>query len=407
MNQQTVEDLIEILSGLSNLNCKFDIQSSDQNLMFSLGKQCIRQIPFTDRQYDLAKRKILDYKNQLQENGITHIEEKMNRLRHPLRSIDRSRTIKIENYEGLPMIAVRFPFAKNMIKYIETLTAIHKNKGYVKQTKTHYVRLTEKNIYKVVGNFQKANFEIEESLKETYRKLLEMTENKKNFVPGIYGLKLKNLHNKAFDYAISSIGEPNIDNLALFKDRQDVIGLDHFDESDLTESVNKLQTLTKKLIHRKKYNVLINSTKYSFNNVVESILELHRFPLLVILPDTDESLTALGTVYESFKGIVLDDSCTVMFRKENKTELDKQFNQYIKQKNLNNSLANSSKIVYINNNKLPKPLLASDWKPSAILLMGGSRRISMKLTALTNECDLVIHYDSDKGMFGYQDIEEV
>ena len=140
--------------------------------------------------------------------------------------------------------------------------------------------------------------------------------------------------------------------------------------------------------------------------MVESVLELHRFPLLVIIPDNDDSVECLQNVYECFKGIVLDESCSVMFRKDNKNQIDRNFNSFIKQKNLNNSLAKNSKIVYISNNKIPKPLLVSDWKPSAVL-MYGSRRTNMKLDSYVSECDLVMHYDSDSTPFRYQDIEEV
>ena len=74
MKQETAEDLIEIISGMTQGKFVFEIQNSDRNLMFSLGKQCLRQIPFTDRQYELAKRKILDYKAQFEANGIDSIE---------------------------------------------------------------------------------------------------------------------------------------------------------------------------------------------------------------------------------------------------------------------------------------------------------------------------------------------
>ena len=406
MKQETAEDLIEIISGMTQGKFVFEIQSTDRNLMFSLGKQCLRQIPFTDRQYELAKRKILDYKDQFEANGIDGVEEKMNNLRQPLRSIDRSKTISLVEQNDQTMIAVRFPFAKNMIKYIEILNSIHKNKGYDKANKTHFITPTEKNIYRLIGNFQKANFEIEESLLEQYRKLLEMKENKNKHVPGVYGLQLKNLHNKAFDYAVSSIGEPSLDNLALYKDRQEILGINYFDEDDLQQSIHKLQPLTKKIINRSKQNILVNSLKYTVDNVVESVLELHRFPLLVIIPDNDDSVECLQNVYECFKGIVLDESCSVMFRKDNKNQIDRNFNSFIKQKNLNNSLAKNSKIVYISNNKIPKPLLVSDWKPSAVL-MYGSRRTNMKLDSYVSECDLVMHYDSDSTPFRYQDIEEV
>lgn len=406
MKQETVEDLIEIISGMARIDFRIEIDNSDRNLMYSLGKQCIRQIPFTDRQYDLAKRKILDYKDQLEQNGVESIQQAMNKLRQPLRSIDRSKTISLVEQNEKLMIAVKFPFAKNMIKYIEILNQIHKNKGYDKANKTHYLEPTEKNIYRIIGNFQKANFEIEESLQEQYRKLIEMKQNENNHVPGIYGFKLKNLHNRAFEFAISSIGQPSLENLALYKDRQDIFGLNYFDEEDLNESIRLLQPLTKKIIQRKKQNILIKSNKYTIDNIAESILELHRFPLLVVLPDDDDSLNNLQDVFECFKGIVLEESCSVMFRKDNKKSTDIKFNAYIKQKNLNNSLAKNSKIVYISNNKIPKPLVSSNWKPSAVLLCG-SRRSNMKVDAYINECDLIIHYDVDSTPFRYGDIEEV
>ena len=55
-----------------------------------------------------------------------------------------------------------------------------------------------------------------------------MNNNKKNYVPGIYSLKLKNLHAKAIDYAISTIGSPDVDNLAMYKDRDQLLGIDTF-----------------------------------------------------------------------------------------------------------------------------------------------------------------------------------
>jgi len=405
MKSNTAEDLIEIAAGMTTFKPSFNIKNSDRNLMFSLGKQCIREIPFTDRQFELAKRKILDYKDQFEANGFFGIEEKMQNLRQPLRSIDRSRTIKLVTKEDKNLLAIRFPFAKNMIKYIEILNSIHKNKGYDKTNKTHYVDATEKNIYKIVGNFQKANFEIEETLKEQYGKLLEMKQNKNNYVPGIYGLELKNLHNKAFDYAISSIGQPSIENLALYKDRQDILGINYFDEDDLELSVNQLQPLTKNIINRSNQNILVKNTKYSMNHVVESILELHRFPLLVVVPDDDSSLECVQNVYECFKGIIPTESSTLLFRKDNKNPIDKHFNDYVKEKNLNNSLAIDSKIVYISYNKIPKPLIVSDWKPSTVL-MYGSKRQNMKLNLYINECDLIIHYDSDSSPFN-RDIDIV
>ena len=89
----TVEDYIEILVGFhTNSNdYKFVIEKSDFNLLTSLGRQTLRMIPYTDRQYELVKQKLLEYNEQFVMNGFDDIQSQFNELRMPLRSIDRSR----------------------------------------------------------------------------------------------------------------------------------------------------------------------------------------------------------------------------------------------------------------------------------------------------------------------------
>ena len=81
---------------------------------------------------------------------------------------------------------------------------------------------------------------------------------------------------------------------------------------------------------------------------------------------------------------------SVLFRTEN--NIDKRFNEYIRDNGLNNPLDNTTKIVYINSNKFPKPLLKSNWKPNTVLCMG-SYRLNEKVNDYINAFDLVIHYD--------------
>ena len=44
-----------------------------------------------------------------------------------------------------------------------------------------------------------------------------------------------------------------------------------------------------------------------------------------------------------------------------------------KSKHINNKVANHTKIVYITNKKVPKPLVKSDWRPSTVICMDDSR----------------------------------
>lgn len=406
----TIEDILEIFAGIADSHCSFEIDNSDKNLIFSLGKQTLRGIGLTDRQYELTKSKLLQYKDQFTSNGFDNIEIYFDNLRMPLRQIDRSKWITIVDNEelGKPYIGIRFPFAKKMIKYIEFLERISNKRHYNKADKIHYVELTEQNIYKVIEKFTNANFEIDDTLNEIYKKIQMMKEDKENHVPGIFGLKLKNLHQKAFDYAVSAIGEPSIDNLARYKDKQDTLGLVHFDENDLTESLNGLQPLTRRIIARTKRNIFIDNREFTLDNITESILELYRFPVLFIVPDTEHSLDYIHSVQSSFKNIIPNESISTMFRKSNDTDENQEFNQYIKENKINNPLAISTKIVYISSNKIPKPLIDNEWKPSVALMFESNRFTARSnMDAYLNDLDLIIHYDSEYSQWQRNEIDKI
>ena len=393
----TIEDYIEILSGVVTVDDQvfdFDIDKSDKSLIFSLARQSMRGLPYTDRQFELAKLKVLHYKKQFHAKGFDELS--IENLRHPLREIDRSKYIKAVE---LPLdnpketwIAVRFSFSKKMIKYITFLDAIAEKK-YDKTGKIHYIPLNELNIYKVIDKFKDANFEVDDNLKKIYENILTMKNKKEEFAPGIFSLKLKNLHNKAIDYALSSIGEPDIENLARYKDKQEALGIVHFDEDDLVKSLNATQPLTRRIVYRKNRHVFIDNNEFTIDNVVESLLELHRFPILVMLPDNESSLDLMHLVQKSFKNIIPTENITNLFRKDNTMPTNIEYNNYIQENKLNNSLANSTKLVYTSNNKIPKSLMQTDWIPSVAINLE-SKRLQTLVDNYLNDLDLVIHYDS-------------
>ena len=198
-----------------------------------------------------------------------------------------------------------------------------------------------------------------------------MKNNREEYVPGIYGLKLKNLHTKSLEYAISSVGEPTLDNLYHFYDRKDRLGLYHFDDEDVRNSIKSLTPLSKKIVTRKLNQVLINSKTYTINNLAEVVLELYRFPLVIVLSENN-CFDELVQFHQAFNGIIPNERCSVLFRLDNDNE-GVEFNQYIKSNNLNNKVDNNTKIVYISNNKVPKPLLKSDWFPVAAITTSTAR----------------------------------
>ena len=83
-----------------------------------------------------------------------------------------------------------------------------------------------------------------------------------------------------------------------------------------------------------------------------------------------------------------------MFRLEN-MESGIKFNEYVRENGLNNKLANNTKIVYINNKKIPKPLLRFNWEPEGVLCLDTTRNYS-KVNQFEEEFDLVIQYSSEE-----------
>ena len=411
---KTVEDCIEILAGLQEHEGTFKIESSDYNLITSLARQTFRGTAYTDRQCELAKQKIIYYKSQYEDNGY-NIDIAIEELRMPLREVDRSRWVKLvsspdnllerDQVDG-PWIAVRFIFQKKLISSIEQLKRSLGSAIYDKENKTHYFPVTEKTVYEILCVFNEQNgFVVEEQIKDYYEKVLHMKNNKDQYLPGIYGLKLKNLHQKSFDYALSSIGEPNIDNLCHYYDQKDKFGLYHFDDQDVTLSIKSLNPLSQSIVKRSKNQIQLSTKKYTIENLAESVLELYRFPLLIVL-DEKNCYSELTQFHRAFNGIIPNESCSVLFRLENNEE-GSEFNQYIKNNNLNNLVDKNTKIVYINNSKVPKPLLKTDWIPNAAITTYSGRSSKGKTDSYLAGLDLVIHYDDEVSHWKRELIEKI
>lgn len=402
----TVEDYIEILSGLHSTSVDVKLVKSDYNLINSLGRQTVKGIAYTDRQFELAKNKILFYKDELENNGIT-VNDSINNLRLPLRQIDRSRWIRITDrlgddavYESTmsPFIAIRFSFQKKLISALDRLSRTIGSKPYHydKINKIQYFQYSEKNLYEIVNAFKDKNFELDDTVKQLMEDIEYMKNNKESYVPGIYGLKLKNLHKNAIKYIISDAGKPTIDNLALYKDREKLYGISHFDTHDLDISINKLTPLSQTIVRRDRRTIFINNKEAPFDRVTESILELNRYPVLVVLNEQND-FDNMHIVYKSFVNIFPSEDFCVLYRKSNDNIDNTHFNQYIKDNNINNSLAKDSKIVYTNTSKMSKTLLKSEWKPRCAILMGSVH--TFKINNYLDELDLVIHYDSEMTPF--------
>lgn len=387
LNVKSIEDCIELLV----FSAEFTVQKSDMNITSSIARQVKKGIALTDRQFALMQTKLLEYKDQFANKDIC-IDDYIDTLRMPLREIDRSHWLKINDGK----LQIRFPFRKKIIDRIEELRRISlSDHSYANHT--HTFPLNERYVYELVNIAKRfdTKFDIDQDIIDIYAKLEEFTNNRENYIPGIYNNQIKNIPDNAIKLLKEDCGDIE-ENIALYYDRRHLFGLYHFDNTQIDNALFGLGPLTQNIVRRQQPNVFVNDKKYNVHSLVQTITELKRYPMIVIL-STKDCASTLPNFFEAINGVIPAEDQCVLFRLENIDAESKDFNQYIKDKKLNNSVAKNTKVVYISSNKVPKPLLVSGFKPKLCLTFSQFGPTERSKNFVEN-LDLLIHYYDEQSI---------
>lgn len=365
----TCEDSLTFLLS-SNVAVK-----EDRGILSSISRQLNKKTALTDRQYALVKTKLLTYKRFWQSNKID-IDTVINNLKYPLREIDRSHWLKILNYNDQDILGIRFPFNKKVIDRIEDLRRMSSDEKSPLKYKdnTHYFNFTPKNIFGLVGIAERFNtkFTIHQEILDVYNQLLEYEANKDDYIPGVYNNEVRNIPEIAVKNLEQEIGKCDYDTLALYFDRRFLYSFSHFDNADVDYSTKKYSIQAQNIIKRKQSTHFVDSKTTNINDLISAIIEVKRLPILIVL-EQEHAHDMLVKMHNAFKYIIPENQMSVLFRKDG----EDPFNDYVKNQKLNNLVDKDTKIVYINNNKLPKPLLSciakNIWMPRCSLLFNGTR----------------------------------
>ena len=396
MKIENVEDLIEVLAGLHDTPV-VEIEDVDKTIVYSIARQTFRKKALTDRQLAVMLQKLEYYKDKFTFVTAKDWANAINSLRMPLREIDRTKSVTIvTDRKELPAdimgdydyIKIRFPFSKKIIMDVQDKLAFKFRKEHFHEKGSHawYFKVTENTIHDIVDLFKNKEFDIDQELLDSYEKIKDILDTPYEHLPGIYNNELKNLPQAAVNYLYADVGPVTEDNLVLYKDRSLMFGLCHFGKA-LEQSLQTVSNLAGRIATRNSPSVFINSTKWNTNELVHALYELKRFPVAVVVPEKN-ALDLVSQFYNATRNLVPAEQQTVLFRLDNAN--NSEFNQYVKEHNLNNSLANDIKIVYINENKkIPKPLLESD-----IVIKTSLYFSSYMFSKQHVEVDLAIQYDS-------------
>ena len=372
-----LEDCLEHLTGLRESPVKFTIEQTDFTIMNSIARQCFKGTALTDRQSALMQEKLLTYRDQFM-NLDWDFDYAVNQLRQPLRSIDRSKYIKIAGND----IVVRFPFNKTDIVYVQEAANKCQEYHHQKGSHIHSFAYNERNILNLLDRFTKKEFTIDEELLDIYDKVKAINSNPQEYLSGIDdNYNLININAKLAVTIQNEVGEASAESFTKLYDRRFRYGFNH---------VANLGKARNELIHniaaRKETTYHSIPSIESTNAILTALWELDRFPLLVIL-DPLHAEEQLYTFVNHYRDILDAEEQSVLFRLEQK---DAGFNQLVKDRKLNNWVDISTKVVYISKSKLPKLLVKNGWKPSAAFCFTSSMDRFVDSYVSFN-CDLIVY----------------
>ena len=371
MLENTIEDCLELLAGFRKESDNFSLMKEDYTIMHSIARQVFKGTALTDRQFALMQTKLLAYKDQF-DNADVPLE--INKLRHPLREINREKYITLKNDK----IKVRFPFKKSDIMLINEIS--HKAKGYnhKKGSHEHFFDYTELNVLNILNRFAGKSFKIDTELVEVYHEMKHMEAQKEKYVPGIFDMQLRNVNQSAKELIESDIGKLNDDTFLKYADRKFKYGLAHIDAlepKNITESIAFRNTV----VYESKPSI------ETLDQLLGSLWQLDRFPMMVIL-SKDKAELQLHSMLNYYRDILNSDQQSVLFRLDDKNA---GFNHLVKDRKVNNWVDKSTKIVYISKDKLPKLLVNCECKPTVTLCFDSMLDKTLD-TFVKDTCDLVI-----------------
>jgi hypothetical protein len=382
-NVANIEDLLEIAAGFHILP-KIKLETTDMTIMHSIGRQVFKGTALTDRQFALMQEKLNYYKDQFI-NLDLDFDFAVTQLRQPLREIDRSKYVQIVDGNEA-WIKIRFPFKKSLIMLIQEISYKCENYKHTKGSHEHFFLLNDYNIYKIISQFKDKEFVIDEYLINRYNKIKIVIDNKNDYIPYFDGEKINNLSPSAIDLLKEEITEISKDNRLQVIDRSLRYGF-------LSPTKSTPTNVLEKIAFRSSPSLHIKPSELDLQQLLISLYDLNRFPAVILLTEKD-ALVQLDSIYKIIRNLIPHNQQSVLFRKEGQDD----FNTYVKDKSLNNWVDKDTKIVYINNKKVPKVLLKSDWKPITSIVFDSFT--SKEINAYTSHLvDLNISYEEHLSPF--------
>lgn len=363
-------------------------EDRDRRILSSLARQIISGNFLTENQGNLL---VKIFKENLSKLTVTDARYELAVVNpswtYPFRVVEQIRKIYLGK-EGTNTFIIDFTFNKRLKQKIADLSKEVDGNLCLTSSRQYSLPLTEKNIYAVVKTFKNQNFEIDQKIMNFYHEISKFLENKDD----PFDIFLTN-DTKLLSKLENEIGTVVPENNLLLLDRKI-----RYQYNILREILE--DTLSAKIANRKDSKIFINSRLVSLNEIISSLKELRRLPLLIIFDqyEVTESLNFL----KNLNTAVQDSNISklgIYFRFDSGVENAKEFNSLIGSLSFNQRLEADTEIVGIASGKLPKFMLKSDWYPKSVLNLQHSFK-NNRTGVYCDAVDLIINYGETKPLGG-------
>lgn len=354
------------------------IPNKDKRILLSLEKQLTFGVFLTENQGNLLIKIIKENiapMTSIIPDVQNVIEEKM--WSKSFREIKKIKKIYIPA-ESADSFVVEFSYNTKFREKISALNILLKG-NIVTSGSKYIINLTEENLTLVVDAFKNDNFEIDEKITNFFQEIQEIQKNTKDPFD-IFDLK----NEKTKNAVKSSLGEDYLTNLELLQDRK--IRYQYKNTQKIQEN-----SLENKIANRESRKIFVGAD-IGFTELMSSLKNLKRFPVMLIF-DGHQSLKDkknLKFVENAVKELNLGDDIGIYFRYNKESDSEK-FNQEINALAYNKDLTGTTTVVGISNNKIPKFMIKSQWKPQTVISFTSSFK-SNKSYVYCSDVDLIVYY---------------
>jgi len=248
--------------------------------------------------------------------------------------------------------------------------------------KKYFVDLTERNIYSVIRELKNFSFEIDAKLREYYQEISGIIKT------GSIAFNFSELEQ---DSAIMRhlVAEVPINNVTV-ADRRIRFQYQYPAVS------GPVSTLTEKIATRPARKIYVNSRVSSLTEVLQSLAELNRLPVLFIMDQhsADEANATLAEIYKAIEPLA-GTTAGIYYRFESKSPAGNMFNTAVKELGLNSNLTKETTFAGISNNQLPKFFFKSEWYPQSVISFVNTFK-NNKTSAFCDEVDLIIYHNAHR-----------